>query len=617
MTRKIGFLLFSLLLGTALVLSSCGTATTINPTAIQVTGITKPTSAAATTTQVTTTAVATVATTTTAGPETMVNTLGKTILKPQYGGTYITVSSTDIQGFDNMTTYNHLLSTVNLTNEPLILGDWAKGPAGTGQTSFQIAGVLFMQYTIGAVAESWEIPDGQTIIYHIRHGLHFQYKPPVNGRELDAYDVEFSLKRDFYTPTAYLGFTFYGDLAPLSITATDKWTVVCKTNIGKQGPFFIRASGFVNIFPKDGAASDGTFKNWKDSNGTGPFILTDYVPNSSSTMVKRTDYWRKDPLTNMQIPYVDKVINLVVPDESTRIAGLQTGKIDSYMGVSWDNAEALKKTNPELIYGSYVSATTYSIHMALGKGFPWDKKEVRWALSRAINREKIINDFYGGNAVNFAFPIAPIADLSGMFTPLAELPQNVQDLYKYDVNAAKKLLADAGQGAGFKAEIIVTSASQTQQDLLSLIASMWKDINVTLTIKPLENAVWTAQTNARTFTNMSYWYDGNNAPYNFNNWRPGGPQNAGNIDSPELMAVYDKISAVYPFDMAAADKLIKEYTPYILDNCWIITPPHPKTFWFIQPWLHNYDGEISAGYYQSPNLNTFRWLDSKLKAKGK
>ncbi len=619
MTRKIGFLLFSLLLVTAMILSSCGTTTTTtttNPTAVTVTGSTKPTTAA--TTQATTTAATTTAATTTAaGPETIVDTLGKTILKPQYGGTYITTSSTDIQGFDNMTTYPYLLSTVNQTNEPLINGDWTKGPAGSNQISWQMTGVTFLQYSVGAVAESWEVPDGQTLIYHIRHGIHFQNKPPVNGRELTANDVVFSLKRNFNTPTAYVAFTYKGADAPTSITATNDWTVTITCNPGKQGPLFIVISGYINIFPADGAAADGTFKDWKTSNGTGPFILTDYVPMSSSTVIKNPNYWRKDPLTGMQIPYIETQRNLVIADESTRVAGLQTGKIDSYMGVTWDSAESLKKTNPELLNDSYISATTYSIHMALGKGFPWDKKEVRWALSRAINREKIINDFYGNNATNFAFPIAPLPELSGMFTPLSELPQNVQNLYKYDVTAAKKLMTDAGESAGFQAEIIVTSASQTQQDLLALIANMWKDINVTLIIKPLENAVWTAQINARTFSNMAYWYDGNGAPYKLNNWRPLNPQNAGNVVSPELVAVYAKINEVYPFDTPAADKLIKEQTPYILDNCWVITPPAPYVFWFAQPWLHNYNGEISAGYYQSTNVAAYRWIDQALKAKGK
>ncbi len=620
MKKEIGFLLFSLLLVAAMALSSCGTPTTSNPTAVTITGQTKTTTAATTKTTTNAAAATTSATTsaaTTAGAEMMKDSIGQMIEKPQYGGTYTTAYLTDIIGFDNAYTYNYNLSTVNQTNEPLIAGDWAKGPAGTNQTSFQMAGVVFLQFSTGIVAESWDIPDTETMIFHIRHGIHFQNKPPVNGRELTANDVAWSIKRDFETPGAYCQLNYRGADAPLSITATDDWTVTVKCNTGKQGPLFIVISGFINIFPKDGGGADGTFKDWKNSNGTGPFLLTDYVPSSSSTIIKNPDYWRDDPLTGMRLPYVDKSINLVIPDMSTIIAGLQTGKIDHYTGVPWDQAESLKTGAPTLRWADYVPAGTYSIHMQMGKGLPWDDIKVRWALSKAINREKILNDFYGGNASIFAFPIPPIPELSEMFTPLAELPANVQNLFKYDVAAAKQLMKDAGAEAGFKAEITVSGASQTQQDMLALVANMWKDINVTLTIKPMDYAVFVAQINAKSFPNMAYTGDGTSAPYKFNNWRPNNPQNSGNVVAPQVVAAYDELNKFYPFDAHAANLIVKSQTAYILENCWEITPPYPYTFWFAQPWLKNYNGEISCGYYQTFGVVAYRWIDQKMKTEMK
>ncbi len=620
MTRKIGFLSFSLLLVTAMILSSCGTTTTTkttNPTAITVTGSTKATTAA--TTQATTTAAttSTAATTTTAGAETMVDTLGKTILKPQYGGTYNFVTTSDIRGFDNAYTQPSILTSVNCTNEPLMLGDWSKGPVGTGEASFQVAGVAYLETMVGGIAESWELPDNQTMVFHIRKGIHFQNKPPVNGRELNAKDVAFSFKRCYETTGSYLNVTTLGDDRPVSITVTDDWTITIKNNPGKQGPLFIVFSGYINIFPFDGAGADGTFRDWKNSNGSGSFMITDYVPNSSATYLKNPNYWGKDPLTGMQIPYVDKLVNLVVPDMSTIIAGLQTGKVDSFLGVPWDSAEQLKITSPELKWGSYLSATTYSIAMALGKGFPWDKKEVRWALSRAIDRQKIISAFYGGNAVDFTFPIVPLPELHDMFTPLAELPQNVQDLYKYDVAAAKKLMADAGQAAGFSVEMVVSSTSQSNMDLISLVQAMWKDIGVTMTIKPIESAVYVVTGNAKSFSNMIYWYDGTSSPYKLNNWRPNNPQNASNVVSPQLVDVVNQVNTIFPFDEPNAAKLIKSQTPYILDNCWYITPPQPNLYWFAQGWVHNYNEVTSCGYYQPTNAAKYRWIDKQLKALGK
>ncbi len=619
MTRKIGFLLFSLLLVTAMILSSCGTPTTTNPTAVTITGSTKATTAA--TTQSTTTAAttSTAATTTTAGAETMVDTLGKTILKPQYGGTYNMASTVDIFGFDNAYTYNYNynMTSLNMTNEPLVAGDWTKGPFGTGEAAWQQYGVTFLPKSTGYIAESWEIPDGQTIIYHIRHGIHFQSKPPVNGRELKASDVVFSLKRDFETPGSYCAITYKGADAPTSITATDDWTVKITCNTGKQGPLFIVLSGYVQIFPADGAGADGTFRDWKTSNGTGFFRIADYVPMSSSTYVKNPDYWRKDPLTGMQIPYLDKMILLVIPDMTTIIAGLQTGKIDSYLGVPWDQADALKKTAPELVSGSYKASGTLSIQMALGKGFPWDKKEVRYAISRAIDRDKIMNEYFGGNADKFSFPIAPIPEFMGMFMPFSELPQSTQDIYTYNVAAAKQLMKDAGEEAGFTAEIICSTALQSYVDTLSLVAGMLKQINITMVIKPLEMAVWTSQNNTRSFPNWTYDGDGNGSPYKMNAFRPGNPQNAGNIDSPQLVDVYNQVNTYYPFDTPKAEALIRAQAPYILENCWNIFMPAAYSYWFAQPWVHNYDGVIGVGYFTAYNPLAYRWIDVAAKAKGK
>src|SRR5207248_5589889 len=45
------------------------------------------------------------------------------------------------------------------------------------------------------LAERWDTPDDTTYIFHLRHGVHWQNKPPVNGRELVAEDVKFTFDR--------------------------------------------------------------------------------------------------------------------------------------------------------------------------------------------------------------------------------------------------------------------------------------------------------------------------------------------------------------------------------------------------------------------------------------
>lgn len=610
--KRFGWLFLSLVLVAAMLLASCGTAEepTTTGTGSTVTGTTTTPTPSAPTGSGTVTPPPPPA-----GAETVKDALGRTIEKPQYGGNYIYAVGTDINGFDNAYTYPYLTNTLNITNEPLMAGDWAKGPAGSGEVSWQILGVTFMQASRMRVAESWEAPDGETLIFHIRKGINFQNKPPVNGRELDADDVVYTLKRCFETPGSYLNFTYKGDDAPVSIKALDKWTVEIKSKPGKQGPLFIVTAGYIAIFPRDGVPAGGNYKDWKSSIGSGALEMVDYVPNSSITFQKNPNYWMADPLIPQnKLPYVDKATRLVIADESTRISALKTGKIDNYAGITWDNAETLHKTNPGLKMGKFTLSYSYSIHMALGKGKAWDDKRVRHALWMATDLNKIRDTFYGGNAESFTFPIMPFPELGGMFTPLVQLPQNVQDLYKYNPTKAKQLLTEAGFPTGFKAEIVTSSASQSGQDLLVLISDMWKEVGVELTVKPLENAVWTAQVQGKTFADMAYWYDGNSAPYKMNNWRPLNPQNAGNVVAPDLVEVYNELNKLYPFDEAGAMALIKAQTPKILEEAWVITVPQAYVFYFYQPWLKNYNGESSVGYYQAEGALMYRWIDSKLKA---
>ena len=84
----------------------------------------------------------------------------------------------------------------------------------------------------GALAESWDTPDPLTYIFHIRQGVHWHDKAPMNGRELTAKDVEYNFHRltglgsGFTEPTKAPG--MIQDVPIESITATDKWTVVFK-----------------------------------------------------------------------------------------------------------------------------------------------------------------------------------------------------------------------------------------------------------------------------------------------------------------------------------------------------------------------------------------------------
>jgi len=532
---------------------------------------------------------------------------------PQYGGVYTFGVTADVLGFDESSTNPYQTYSMNLTNESLLVGDWARGPTGTGEASWTVPGINILDLTRGRVAESWEVPDNETIIFHIRKGIHFHNKPPTSGRELVADDVVYSLKRQFETPGAYCYKTYPGDAAPSSITAPDKWTVELKVPPGNLGAILIVTSDYIGIYPRDMGEKWGDFVDWRSSCGSGPFMMTDYVPDSSITFERNPDYWDTDPLhPENKLPYLDVVKRLTIPDWSTRLSALRTGKIDTLHGVRWDDAEIMMETNPELPYYKSLPVTTYSLHMRVDKGLPFDDVRVRQALWLAIDNEKIRDVHYGGNAEMLTFPIVPVAEFMDMYTPLEELPENVRELYEYHPDKAKQLLAEAGYPDGFKTEI-VCYAFPTQVDLLSLIKAMWAEVGVDLEIQGKEVAVWQYTVFAKQHPQMAYFYDGTSAPFKMNNWKAGNPNNASIVRDQFLVDKYAELCTYYPLDEPKARDLLKELTPYILEQAWVITPPWPYVYCFWQPWVKGYSGEYSVGYYESENWPIWIWLDQDIK----
>ena len=152
---------------------------------------------------------------------------GEMVEAPQYGGTLTYGRS----GLGEHTDYwyiggwaSHWISEVN---EKLVIVDWALDRSVNNLRTYDLPWSVF----VGALAESWETPDATTIIAHIRQGVHWHNKAPMNGRELTAADVEFNYHRLCGLGS---GFTEASPVAGSvceiveSVTATDDRTVVFK-----------------------------------------------------------------------------------------------------------------------------------------------------------------------------------------------------------------------------------------------------------------------------------------------------------------------------------------------------------------------------------------------------
>ena len=154
--------------------------------------------------------------------------------------------------------------------------------------------------------------------------------------------------------------------------------------------------------PREVVEEFGDMKDWRNVVGTGPLRLTDVVEGSSVTWEKNPNYWGYDEkFPQNRLPYIDVYRSLLMPDMSTRLAALRTGKID-YMGntgdaniYSPDDLETLQKTNPEIVVWSVFGGPSgqFNFNWALP---PVDDPNVRKALQMSVDRQSISATYFKG-----------------------------------------------------------------------------------------------------------------------------------------------------------------------------------------------------------------------------
>jgi len=203
--------------------------------------------------------------TTTAPVKTTTATTAASTIKttPVYGGDLRTTQALDTVTFDDCYTWSSasVSWSINITNDEMLDGDWSAGPEGRGETSWLLyKGFDAMErYEKGfGLAESWDIdPVALTVTWHIRKGVHFAQNAVsaaaklVNGREMTADDIVATMNRQWSVPVSFFA-TTNATLKPVSITATDKYTVVFKFDkFATLSNTFLDIGDLIHIWPKE------------------------------------------------------------------------------------------------------------------------------------------------------------------------------------------------------------------------------------------------------------------------------------------------------------------------------------------------------------------------------
>jgi peptide/nickel transport system substrate-binding protein len=348
---------------------------------------------------------------------------------------------------DNMLIYARGADSVGLDPINVTDGESIRVTHNIFETLFYYDENLELQPKLAASYEVSE--DGLTFTVKLREDVNFQDGTPFNA---EAVVYNFNRWMDPENPAHTGGdFTYYsflfggfkGDEGHKleAVTAIDDYTVEFKLK-QKIAPFVsYLAIPMLSIGSPTAIEADPEGFS-QHPVGTGPFNFEKWEANNTISVVKNEDYYVEGQ------PKLDGIIFKVVPDNSARMNQLLTGEVDLAEGINTSDASQIEAQDGLSIYNrpsfnmSYMAFNT--------EKEPLKDVRVRQAISQAIDKDLLVDSFYDGFAETAKNP---------MPSSLWGYNDSLED-YVYDVEASKKLLADAGYADGLELNLYAMSNSR-------------------------------------------------------------------------------------------------------------------------------------------------------------
>ncbi len=306
------------------------------------------------------------------------------------------------------------------------------------------------------LARSWEVsPDGKKVTFHLQRGVKFH-----DGTDFTAEVVKWNIERILDPQTKS---PQRSQLEPVvaAVTVVDPYTVAFEL----KKPFapllaaLAERPGFI-ISP---AAVKKYGENFgRNPVGTGPFRFVEWVPDASVTLERFDGYWETGK------PYLDKVVYRVVPDPTVRITMVRTGEVDIATDVDPKDVPMLRGQAGLKVSELSPPARWTALQWQVDKP-PFNNRSLRQAIALAIDRNELRDVLLRGFGEPAGGPVTP-----GLwwFDPGFKG-------FRYDLELARKKLAEAGYPNGFHFKFVVANVPQWIRQA-ELIQAQLRKINVTM-----------------------------------------------------------------------------------------------------------------------------------------
>ena len=189
-----------------------------------------------------------------------------------------------------------------------------------------------------------------------------------------------------------------------------------------------------------------------NASGTGPFKMTKFVARERLELLANKTYW--DP---KRVPKIDRVVMLPMPEANARAAALLSGQVDWIEAPAPDAMPQITQRNFKIY--SNAQPHVWPWQLSFAEGSPWLDKRVRQAANLCVDREGLKTLLGGMMAVP-----------KGTVPPGHPWWGDPKFDIKYDVAAAKKLMAEAGfsDGKPLKAKVQISASGSGQMQPLPM-----------------------------------------------------------------------------------------------------------------------------------------------------
>jgi peptide/nickel transport system substrate-binding protein len=317
------------------------------------------------------------------------------------------------------------------------------------------------------LAESWTLsPDGTVWTFKLKKGVLFH----KDFGEMTAEDVKYSFERQMKRAP---GTRFGVNLEVIKgIEVLDPHTV--QITLKAFDPIFLlRMVGYQQgyIISKKAAEKFGEQFKWNPI-GTGPFYFDRHAPREK-VVLKAFDKYHAGR------PQVDEVNWFDVPEDSTKLIGLEKGTFDLLYpeAVTGDFDDQVKKMGAVIDRRGPGGQERYYLNVTKP---PFDDIRVRKAFMHAIDRSAIKETMYPRDLARLAPSVVP----PGYF---GHVPMKFPE---YNPELAKKLLAEAGHPNGFTVKNYFISKSFFYPKVTTLVQEQLKKVGIIVEVQVVEHATY-------------------------------------------------------------------------------------------------------------------------------